>query len=423
MGELGRIFAFLEAQPMPVYLVGGSLRQLLLGLDVKDYDFVVPDHATRLAYKLADHFHLSCFPLDRERDMARVVLPDLVLDFAPYGTDLNQDLRLRDLSLNAMACPVTSRILSAGRDELETQLIDPCGGRQDLRMGLIRGVSRANFEADPLRLLRVYRFAASLDFQVEGETESWVGQLAPLLRQVAAERILAELEQILLKPKAAGWLERMQGLSLLFFLPPDLLLEQLRCYEHLSSQHPADVLSYLKQTMAAQRPRLFVLKLALLLLDPVGSRGQSSLQQLEALTLSRRELDSLLLWQRLISMLQTLLAGMADPIALRFELYRQAQTEILGLLLLAQIWCQLGQLEDNCGWLELLQSEWLDPDNQVAHPRRLLEGKGLMQALQLKPGPVIGRLLLSIQLAQARGLVTSETQALDFARAELERQS
>jgi tRNA nucleotidyltransferase (CCA-adding enzyme) len=414
-----KVFAYLAAAGQPVYLVGGSLRQRLLNKPIKDYDFIVSQGAIRLAYRLADHFRLDCFPLDRERDMARVVLQDCTLDFAPYGKDLSLDLQARDLSLNAMACLVDIEFLSADEALLESRLIDPCHGLHDLRLGLIKGLSKSNFQADPLRLLRVYRFAASLNFKIEAETENWVVQCAPLLQQVAMERVLQELVPILLQSQSAQWLQRLKTVGLMAqILPVELLLSQLQHFETMSASDLLDKTeAYLEQSLSAQRPLLIAFKLALVLLNPRPKHKMSSLQDhLDPLTLSRKEIELILLWQRLTPQLLKLLEPGQDTAVTRFHLFRQAKGDILGLLLLAEVWRQMEGIDCPLDLLEHLLEQWLDPDNQIAHPRQLLDGHRLIQELELRPGPQIGQLLLAVQEAQACGKVVNSQEALAYAR-------
>ncbi|PKL79434.1 MAG: hypothetical protein CVV27_01800 [Candidatus Melainabacteria bacterium HGW-Melainabacteria-1] len=419
---------FLATYDQEVFLVGGSVRQCLLDKPVKDFDFVVTKDASKLAYRLSEYLSVPCFPLDKERDMARVVLPEVSFDFASYGDDLMADLKQRDLCINAMACPVHLDLLLArefklARAKLENILIDPYGGRQDLHSQVVRGIESANFMADPLRLLRVYRFAATLGFEIESETEGWVKQHSQLIQQVAGERILQELGQILGCQASAKWVKRMQLTGLLKgVLPLTVYPEQLDAYEKMSSDCPLflsnNVLSYRQEPLASQRPREFILKLAALILSPISSVPINMLGvQVDKLTLSRRELDVFFLWQRMIPTLEALLRVSEQPVR-RFHLYRQTQAELYGLLLLARTWLSQGWLSGHTDQavanLELFQTEWADPSNQTAHPDPLLDGRELMRALQLQPGPLIGKLLLSVQEAQADGRVNSRQQALDY---------
>jgi len=102
---LRRLGPILASRPAPVYLVGGAVRDALLGRAAYDLDFVVAHDAIRLAFAVADELRVAAYTLDRERDIGRVVLgQEIVLDFARFrGPDLEADLRARDFTINALA--------------------------------------------------------------------------------------------------------------------------------------------------------------------------------------------------------------------------------------------------------------------------------------------------------------------------------
>ena len=213
---LERIFAFLSQSSASIYLVGGCLRQRLLDLPVNDYDFIVFQNAISLAESLAKRFNLPWFVLDQERDMARVVVDDIELDFSlMQGTDLVDDLLQRDITINAMAYPVDSAILSDTWVLDPALLIDPMGGFHDLQNGLIKGIRLQNFESDPLRLLRVFRFSVRLSFDIDKETFAWVESLHLRIQDPAKERLMHELFLILRCEHSAEICQRMNQAGLL----------------------------------------------------------------------------------------------------------------------------------------------------------------------------------------------------------------
>ncbi|MGC9221655.1 MAG: HDIG domain-containing metalloprotein, partial [Solirubrobacteraceae bacterium] len=99
---------------------------------------------------------------------------------------LEQDLRRRDLTINAIAQELDGSVAGA-------KLVDPCGGVADLNAGVLRAAGRESFDADPLRVLRLARIAAQLGFQPELQTRELALAAAPRLTGVAAERVFAEL--------------------------------------------------------------------------------------------------------------------------------------------------------------------------------------------------------------------------------------
>ncbi|HEY9653109.1 MAG TPA: CCA tRNA nucleotidyltransferase, partial [Coleofasciculaceae cyanobacterium] len=189
----------LDWLPPDACLVGGAVRDAVLGrcAEYLDLDFVVPTNAVEIARKLATHYNAGFVVLDEQRRIARVVFPQATVDLAQQeGNSLELDLRRRDFTVNAIAySPHTG------------EFIDPLQGRNDCYASLIRMVSPTNLEDDPLRLLRAYRQAAQLSFQIEPETQSTIRQLAPLLSQVAAERVQVELSYLLKSSQGTPWLK------------------------------------------------------------------------------------------------------------------------------------------------------------------------------------------------------------------------
>lgn len=150
--------------PENAYLVGGAVRDALLNRqkDYIDLDFVVPEKAIEIAQTIAHHYKAGFVVLDAVRQIARVVFPQGTLDFAQQeGESLEIDLKRRDFTVNALAY------------NLHTQeIFDPLGGLKDLGCQSLRMISRENLQDDPLRLLRAYRQAAQLDFEIEPHTRA-----------------------------------------------------------------------------------------------------------------------------------------------------------------------------------------------------------------------------------------------------------
>jgi tRNA nucleotidyltransferase/poly(A) polymerase len=153
------------------WLVGGWVRDHLLGEETHDIDFVVPRGAVATARQLATAVGGAFVLLDEERDTARVLVGQpweaLYLDVAGLrAPNIEQDLLERDFTVNAMAAP------AAEWRAPDAALIDPTGGRVDLERRMLRAVSEESFRADPLRLLRAVRLSAALAFDLESPCRS-----------------------------------------------------------------------------------------------------------------------------------------------------------------------------------------------------------------------------------------------------------
>ncbi len=210
-----------EARHASAWLVGGWVRDRLLGLQTHDYDFVVPSGGIATARAVADAVGGAFVILDVERDTARVVVgaaPDAVyLDFAALrASDIGADLLARDYTVNAMAVP--ARAWQAPTAEV----IDPSGGRRDLELHLLRAVSVDSFREDPLRMLRGVRLAAALGFELESQTAAWIERDAELLDAVSRERVRDELAQILALPEPERSLGQLETLGLLGQVLPEV---------------------------------------------------------------------------------------------------------------------------------------------------------------------------------------------------------
>ena len=219
------------------WLVGGLVRDRLLGRPTIDFDVAVAGDTAAIARALARRVGAPAFPLSEAFGAWRVIARDhsWQVDLAPLGgATIEDDLGQRDFTINAIAEP-----LRGG------ELVDPFGGRVDLEAGRLRMVSPAAFASDPLRTLRLPRLAVELGLAVDGATAEVARGLAPALSTVAAERIFAELKRIVGGDGALRGLELMLTLRVTSQILPELA--DLRGVEQ-SPYHHLDVYDH---TMAA----------------------------------------------------------------------------------------------------------------------------------------------------------------------------
>jgi tRNA nucleotidyltransferase (CCA-adding enzyme) len=186
----------------PVYLVGGAVRDLLLGRGRSDIDLVVVGDAAELAAALGadavehERFATAKVRLDgHEVDIASARAeayprPGALPEVEP-AADVETDLARRDFTVNAMAVPLQG----------PPRLIDPHGGRADLEAGVLRVLHSGSFADDPTRALRAARYAARFDFELEPETEALIR--AADIGTVSADRQRTELMRLAAEPNAA----------------------------------------------------------------------------------------------------------------------------------------------------------------------------------------------------------------------------
>ena len=172
-------------QGQEAYVVGGAVRDELLGRDVVDFDVACPD-PERAARAYGQAAGGAVFPLSERHGAWRVAFRSgRTVDFTPLRDGIEADLASRDFTINAIAVPV------GGGEH-----VDPHGGRQDLYAGIIRAVSPSVFVDDPLRLLRAVRLEDELRFRLDDETERLLREHADLVTNPAGERTLGELERL-----------------------------------------------------------------------------------------------------------------------------------------------------------------------------------------------------------------------------------
>lgn len=247
-----QVVSWLAQQEPDIYVVGGTVRDRLLGRPVHDLDLAVSGDGLALARRLANHFQGAYYALDEVRSTGRAVLQDgggghLLVDVARFrGSDpqdaspalqsLRADLDDRDFTINALAANV--RALD--------DTIDRHDGLDDLAAGLIRPVSDGCIRDDPLRAIRAVRLAASLKFALAPETEALIRRDGAALDQVSSERVRDELARLLVLPQAAGYLVELNNLGLLTRIFPEL--EALQGMTQ-SPPHSLDVLDHSLETV------------------------------------------------------------------------------------------------------------------------------------------------------------------------------
>lgn len=197
----------------PVYLVGGSVRDHLMGRPCGDHDLVVPGDARGFAHKVADRLDAKVIEIGKaKKTNFRVVSAKGILDFADMeGPCIEEDLKRRDFTMNALAY-----------DLVDKRLIDPLGGADDIRSGTVRLVSDHTLVADPLRMLRAFRFAALLGFSIPPETLAAIRKERGRIVASAPERVCAELFKIMAVCGSFTWVNQIADSGLLALIVPEL---------------------------------------------------------------------------------------------------------------------------------------------------------------------------------------------------------
>lgn len=221
------------------WLVGGTVRDRVLGRETADYDVATAGSAAGIARALGRAAGGFAFELSEAFGAWRVVAHDRTwqVDILPLnGATIEEDLGRRDLTINAIAAPLGS-----------VGYVDPFGGLEDLGARRLRAVSPVAFQRDPLRTLRLARLACELGFAVEDATQGLARASAPALAEVAPERVFAELRRVVCAPAALTGLDLMDTIGVTDAVLPEVAA--LRGVEQ-SRFHHLDVADHTRSVLA-----------------------------------------------------------------------------------------------------------------------------------------------------------------------------
>lgn len=477
--ELADLRPLLGDLQQPVYLVGGAVRDALLGRTSHDLDLLAPDDATRLAFRLADALRLPAYVLDATRDVGRIVMPgsEASIDIARYrgGPDLASDLRGRDFTINALALPATATTASG--------LIDLFDGLADLRAKQLRIIHAGTISDDPIRALRAIRLAEQLHFALSPETTAAIRAGAPLLKHISAERIRDELVKLLDGKQPWVAVRRMEELGILPVVLPEVAaldgLEQSPPHHEPVLDHTVRVLRELVRVeralagspdgpgaadvasvLAPYRDDLLnhlarpvdgglngrsLLRWAGLFHDT----GKAATQTVDAdgrirflghdedgAALARRRLRQLAMSSEAIAHVGYVVGGHMRPLNLAANEQRPSRRAVyryfrklhaagldVVLLSLADHLATHDGPGDPVEWRKLLDvaesllASYFEQKEEVVSPVRHIGGSELMDLLGIPGGPEVGRILAAIEEAQAAGEIATRDEAEALARA------
>ena len=462
------------------FLVGGAVRDALLGRETSDFDLVVDHDTPVLGAELAGILGGRSITLDEARGIVRVVVSGddagAVVDLKPLGDDgIRGDLSRRDFTVDAMAAPVFER----HSDDDGPVLIDPYDGTADLRAGVIRAVSPSVFEADPARLMRAPRLAAQLGFEIADETADSIRRHAELVTGVASERVRDELLNLLAQPSVATWLRLLDDLGLLCLVIPELAegrgvtqpkehnwdvfnhcIETAGQVERVFSPAASEddrlvaeslprfdrMEEYFSEEASDGHTRLTMLKLAGLLHDiakpatrTVETSGrirflghhhvgaEMSEQVLSRLRLSRDGIDLVgRMVEHHLRPSQMAQGGEMPTARAVYRYYRDVGDAAIDTLYLnmadylAARGPMLGRDEwaAHCQVIGHILREGLAP-KAPQRLTKLIDGHDIIETLGLTPGPRIGVLLELVREAQASGEIASREEAMQMVRSRL----
>ncbi|MFC1963350.1 CCA tRNA nucleotidyltransferase [Chloroflexota bacterium] len=475
---LSKLREFLLQHNIESYLVGGFVRDSLLGRDNSDIDIAVGSDAVIIASEVAHVLGGRMVLLDEVHQTARVVLSrdeeHFHVDFSTMHGNIEEDLRIRDFTVNA----ISFSLAETEEGWPTVHMIDPLGGYHDLGRKLIRAVNKASFQQDPARLLRAVRFAAELAFDIDPATEELISRDHSLLATVAGERLRDEFCYILETSKAYSSLRCLDRLSLLTSLLPELedmkevvqpkehfwdvfnhTLQTVAAVERLFREETSedeilapvpwspDIAHHFTQEISKGRTRKALLKLAALLHD-IAKPITKTIEQngrmrflghpQEGVKIVGQIMERLRFANREIRIVQLMVENHLRPGQLangempsHRAIYRyfrdtaDASMDILFLSLADHLatrgpelnfanWC------DHAKGTQYMLFKWFE-EKTVVEPPKLIDGHTLMDKFTLAPGPKLGEFLEAVREAQAEGEISTAEEALDLVARKLKR--
>ncbi len=419
------IYKALEKNNFEVFFVGGSVRNILLKREIKDWDLTTnatPENITKLFPNsfYDNQFGTVGIPLEKEtglpagRQVVEITTfrkeesysPTHKPDKVSWGKTIEEDLSRRDFTINAIA-------LKIEKDGI-FELIDPFDGEKDLKKKIIKAVGDANirFKEDALRLMRAVRIATELEFKIEKETFEKIKKDAPLIQHISSERIRTELLKILSCKNAYDGIMLLKDSGLLQYILPQLLegvdVSQKRPGRH----HTSDVFTHNVLSLKYCPSEKPIVKFAALLHD-VGKPKVASKDKEGFVIFHNHEVTG---------------AKMAEEICERLKFSKKEKEKVVTLIR----WHMFSVNEnltdagvrrfirrigvDNVSdMMDLRVGDRLGGGTQTAESWRLklfkkkveeqlkpapfsindlvLNGKDVMEILNIKPGPIVGKIL------------------------------
>ena len=405
-----------------IYLVGGSARGLLTSHQIADWDFAtnaVPEEMLKL-FPQNSFYHnrfgtVSIVMGKDKKDVLEVTTYRKERNYSDHrrpsqiswGKTIEEDLSRRDFTINAIALAVEIK----NQQAKITKIIDPFGGRKDLKKRVIRAVGEAEkrFQEDALRLLRAVRIATQLEFVIEPKTFQSIQKNAHLIKKIAGERIRDELLKLLASNHPADGILLLFNSGLLKYILPELIKTRGVAQ---AKHHIYDVWTHLIESLRHCPSKDPIVRLATLLHDvgkPAVAKGEGEERTFynhevvgatmakkigRRLKLSNRQLDRL--W-RLVRWHQfSPDENQTDKAIRRF--IRRVGKENLADILDLRVGDRLGSGVAKTSWrLELFKKRLIEVQKQPFSVKDLkVNGHNVMKILQIKPGPMVGKILQAL---------------------------
>jgi poly(A) polymerase len=479
MGILTRLSPVCTSPECKAFLVGGFVRDWLVGRDTSDLDIAVSGDSLAIAQEAAEVVDGRYVMLDEENRVGRVVVTGETepwhIDITSYAGDIEHDLLRRDFTVNAMGLDLAAFVSG------EISLLDPSGGEEDLKKGLLRQVSDRVFDSDPSRLLRAVRLSRELNMEIEAITEDSIRLNSRLVQTVPGEKVREELLRILALPFAGNSVRYLDDLGLLCRIIPEIedmkgvkqpkehywdvfdhSIESIAALEYILRESDwvygreglteavpwqSDIQRHFIAEIASGSNRRTLLKLGMLLHD-VAKPADKTVEDNGRIRFLGHTRDGAVIAAAILGRLrfsnseiryvEKLIYHHLHPAQMSHEgmpthraIYRFFRdTEGAGIdiifLALADYLAVAGPRVDMDEWhMQIERVRYIiDVHNKQESemlPVRLVTGDDLINEFRLHPGKDIGRLLNLVREAQAAGEISTREDALQYVRNEMDR--
>lgn len=437
-----------------IYLVGGAVRDFAMDKTSLDRDLIVVGVDARdFALRIAEFFNAVFVPLDEVNRIYRVVLPDKINYFDitnPVEGSIDKDLARRDLAVNAVAVNLSTM-----------EIVDKFNGLNDILNKQLNSVSEKNFIDDPLRILRAFRFMSVLGFKMSDELMCIIKKHINLLNLPAVERINYELLKLfggnfaydtLLSLDNTGGLEVLfPFVSELKRVPPnthhhlDLFyhsLETVRQIQLLYLNAEKGVQSHLEEVSFGAHPRLAFLKLAGFMHD-IGKFSTWSIEEetgrhrfikhddagaklavpfLKKMNFSNKQIDYLtsMIKNHMYPSQVISAPELNEKVMMRYVRKMEDNSIDVIILAMADRFSALGEavtedmVNQNISGLQNLMNFYISVKDSLEPLPKLLTGNEIMSLLNIKPSPLLGKIITALHDAQLSGDVMTKEHAIDF---------
>jgi poly(A) polymerase len=468
---------FLTKHGIQGYIVGGFVRDVLLNRETADVDIALSSNALKVAPEIAIALGGKYVLLDKVNKVGRVILKETAHDKSQWQIDLStirdgieQDLRRRDFTIDAMAISLNSII----EGKTTAEIIDPFNGWEDLRQGVIRNFGHKSFESDALRMLRGVRLASELGFTISQHTEELIRQKCQLIIGIASERVREELLRLLAASRTGQHLLYLDDLGLITALIPELAqargLEQPKEHFWDVFQHSvkavdavdfilrqgdweyagnealsfipwsAELEQHFNSKVSSGSTRRLLLKLAALLHDIakpqtkiIDEKGRTRFygHAREGAQIATTILERLRFSTKEVKLVAGVVRYHLRPVQISqnelpsqraiYRYFRDSGEAAIDTLFfsLADHLATRGPNLDMANWrqhanlIDYILTQRFKQES-IAIPSKLINGHDLIKNFDLAPGPKVGELLKAVREAQASAEVTTREEAISY---------